>query len=257
MAISKSALIRDASMCSVCYILAESYNVKIDDLPESYNAAYFMYHDDTGNITNLAKCIIHAVEECINTSAHEISSIMFPDTKTPYVKLNDGSSFELNVSVGKKKSWIAGRSISRYIFIKELGLQEYAFREEENYDQDPLGVVANLLHYSNSPDKAAILAKSLVSQFNFITLNVDLHAALIQSTAFFYTNCGNADKRVILPQRMLEARRKSKTLLRCIYDHNWVFDFRIRKYSDNIYRLEWFLKDYPIGVIRLTTPIEE
>ena len=85
--------------------------------------------------------------------------------------------------------------------------------------------------------------------------DIDQAENQIYSTAFFYSKCGNVDKKVDLPHKLLELRRQNMTTLRCIYDQNWIFDFRIRRPAGLSYRLEWFLKDFPIGVVRRVTPV--
>lgn len=246
-------LIRDAVMYKVFDTLAES-SVGINNMPEAYIAADIMYTGDSDERTRLAGSITHALEDCINTPSHEISFIDFKDNKEPIITLIDGSSFKLFTNFGKKRSWRASKSMSIERFfdiIRSCKTEDFT-----GLIQDPIAIISHLLLNHNSPQDAARLTESLVPITNFIILDIDQAENQIYSTAFFYSKCGNVDKKVDLPHKLLELRRQNMTTLRCIYDQNWIFDIRIRKKGSlSQHRIEWFLKDYPVGVVRQTTPI--
>ena len=252
--VKKNGLRSAAIMYSIYGTLAYSYAVKINYIPERYIAADLVSDNDFEMRERIAKDCIRAFEYCTGVGASRISSVTFPEYNVPLITMDNGTSFQLMTNVGPKKSWRASRSASYDRFFALLGCKDLSDAECK---KDPLGVVAEQLRKMDSPQISHRIAGSLIPVSNFITLDVDQHERLISSTAYFYTKCGNVDKQVELPRQLLEIRRKSSTTLRCIYDKNWLFDFRLRRNAarDRL-RLEWFLKDYPVGVFCQTTPFE-
>ena len=257
---ANTELTRDALLYTVLDTLAESYNVVIEYMPETYTAADIMYQGDEDERDKLANSFIRALEDCIKVPAHEIAFVSFTeDNESPKITLNDSSSFELMTSIRKRRSWRASRSMlfERYFrYFMALGIYKTENAEKLLTVEDPLESVTNMLRDCNSPETARRLVGSLIPISNFINMEIDQMEYQIFSTSFFYTKCGNVDGKVDLPQKLLEMRRKNATTIRCIYDMNWIFDIRIRKKGSlSQHRIEWFLKDYPIGVVRQTTPI--
>ena len=249
--INTNALNSDAIMYAVFDTLCSyPYRVNIGHIPERYVAADLV-SDGVMERFRLAEDCIRSIETCTKTTAYEILSITFPEDKLPLITMSNDTSFQLMASIGKKKSWRASRSTSIDKFFQLIGCEDISDAEST---QDPLDMVANRLYRMDTPDLSHKIAASLVPTTNFITLSINQNAKMIQSTAFFYSKCGNVDKKVDFPNCLLEVRRKNGTTIRCIYDLNWVFDFRLRR-NKGQHRLEWFLKDFPIGVICQTTPI--
>lgn len=247
--VNKFSLYTDALIYRICTVLADSYRTDIYDLPERYIAADVI--SDTIKTSDiLAEACIHAIENCTGISPYSISSVTFPDMCTPLITMENGTSCHLLTRIGKKTSWDASRTAGIDNFLKILDCGS----PDTNHDTVPLGVVADKLYAMNDAKTASRLVESLIPITNFIALNINENQ--ISSTAFFYTNCGNVDKRVSLPQTLLEARRKNPTTMRFIYDNNWLIDVRLRWHTKyERYRIEWALKDYPVGVIKKNIPI--
>lgn len=249
--INTNALNSNAIMYAIFDILCSyPYRVSINSIPERYVAADLV-SDGIEERIRVAKNCIRSIEACTKTSAYEISSISFPRNRGPLITMSNDTSFELIASIGRKKTWQASRSTNVDKLFAVLGSEDISYAERI---QDPLDMIADCLYRMNTPNLSQKIAASLVPTTNFITLAIDQNTGIIQSTAFFYSQCGNVDKRVDLPKHLLEVRRRNETTMRFIYDLNWVFDFRLRR-NKGQHRLEWFLKDFPIGVICQTTPI--
>lgn len=248
-----NSLNNDALMYSICYTLARSYRVAVDYIPEKYIAADVVCDDFEGR-NRVAHNCIRAFEHCAAIGPYEISSVSFLKNDVPIITINNETSFQLTTTIGKKKSWRASRSTSVASFFTLLGYEDISEAERM---QDPLDAVADFLSRMDSPKLSHEIVASLIPTSNFITLCIDQNTGMVQSTAFFYSFCGHVDKKVDFPKRLLEIRRKNKTALRCIYDNNWLFDFRLRwNAARDRHRLEWFLKDYPVGVICQAAPID-